>query len=49
MSTGQQKSNRFLGFSVILLFVEALLGALSQTEPLLLGRYLMGQAPSPLT
>lgn len=39
VSAGQQKSNRFLGFSVILLFVEALLGAPSQTEPLLLGRY----------
>ena len=33
-----REANRLSGFSVILLFVEALLRATSQTEPLLLGR-----------
>lgn len=44
-----REANRLLGFSVILLFVEVLLCATSQTEPLLLGRCPRGPRHHPLS
>ena len=44
-----REANRLLGFSVILLFVEVLLCATSQTEPLLLGRCPRGPRHRPLS